>query len=114
MVEQISHSGGEGQPARGRLIRRSKVSTVAVDRFGLASGEMYRISYSIRGTGPESRVSRSVALFTGESERRSWSGEAIKCLDFVLPHGRKMSLLSEQLVDAKNAHVNDHGQYVLS
>ena len=84
----------------------------AVDRFQLHAGEAYRIAYSI-GASAQRRVSRSIAVFTGESERRRWGGDSIACLDFALPQGRQLSLLSDQLVDVRAATRNEQGQWVL-
>jgi hypothetical protein len=73
---------------------------------------MYRISYSVGGPN-QRRVTRSVAIYGGQSERRVWSGDLMACLDFVLPQGRTLSLLTNQLVDARPAELNDRGQWVL-
>ena len=78
---------GLGPPARGRLVRDRSV----VERFGLRPAEMYRVAYTAGG-GDARRVSRSLAVFSGESERRRWDGQAATCLDFVLPQGRPLSL----------------------
>jgi hypothetical protein len=59
------------------------------------------------------RVSRSLAVFEGMSERRRWDGESASCLDFVLPQGRSLSLLPTQLVDVRPAGRNERGQWVL-
>lgn len=105
-----------GVAPRARLVRdsgRSAMPGVTDKHFALQAGEMYRISYAIGGN-PQRRVSRSVAVFGGESERRRWGGEMIQCLDFSLPHGRTLSLLAEQLVDVRMAELNERGQWVLT
>ena len=78
----------------------------------LQAGAMYRIAYSV-GTPGARRVSRSVVLFEKVSKRRLWSGELVRCLDFQLPHGRALSLLEDQIVDAREATQNDRGQWTL-
>lgn len=83
-----------------------------LDRFGLHPGEMYRVAYLAGGAEPR-RVSRSLVLFEGVRQRRRWDGELASCLDFVLPHGRPLSLLGGQLVDVRPAELNEHGQWVL-
>ena len=102
---------------RARLVRDSSDGTTPVailaDRFALHQGEMYRISYAIGGTA-QRRVSRSVAIFGGQSTRRRWGGDMVPCLDFSLPHGRTLSLLADQLVDVRTAELNDRGQWVLT
>jgi hypothetical protein len=100
--------GGLGPPARGRLIRDRS----ALERFGLRPAEMYRVAY-VAGGGESRRVSRSLAVFNGESERRRWDGQTVTCLDFVLPQGRPLSLLATQLVDVRPAGLNERGQWVL-
>jgi hypothetical protein len=97
-----------GSPARGRLVRDRS----AVERFGLQPAEMYRVAY-IAGGGESRRVSRSLAVFSGESERRRWDGQSAACLEFVLPQGRVLSLLATQLVDVRPAGLNERGQWVL-
>lgn len=94
--------------ARTRLVRDRS----AVERFGLHSGEMYRVAYTMGGQQAR-RVSRSLVLFEGVSERRRWDGESASCLDFALPQGRALSLLANQLVDVRPAELNDRGQWVL-
>ncbi|MGH7722962.1 MAG: hypothetical protein ACRENL_09075 [Candidatus Dormibacteria bacterium] len=84
----------------------------AVERFGLRPAEMYRVAYVVGGAQSR-RVSRSLAVFTGISERRRWDGDATSCLDFVLPQGRSLSLLATQLVDVRAAGLNERGQWVL-
>lgn len=79
-------------------------------RFHLEPGEMYRISYAL---GVSRRVTRSVVVFGGATERRQWNGEVVACLEFTRPQGRPLSLLSTQLVDARLAVRNDRGQVVL-
>jgi hypothetical protein len=83
-----------------------------VERFGLQPAEMYRVAYVVGGVESR-RVSRSLAVFEGVSERRRWDGESAFCLDFVLPHGRTLSLLGTQLIDVRPAGLNDRGQWVL-
>lgn len=83
-----------------------------MERFGLQAAEMYRVAYVVGGTETR-RVSRSLAIFEGVSEHRRWDGESVLCLDFVLPHGRPLSLLSTQLVDVRPAGLNERGQWVL-
>lgn len=73
---------------------------------------MYRISYAL-GSARERRVTRSVVVFGGASERRQWNGQIVTCLDFARPHGRALSILSTQLVDVRPAVRNESGQVVL-
>jgi hypothetical protein len=73
---------------------------------------MYRVSYAV-GTSQQRRVTRSLAIFDGASERRLWNGEVVQCLDFTRPHGRSLSLLSTQLVEARPATLNERGQLIL-
>jgi hypothetical protein len=54
-----------------------------------------------------------VAIYGGQTERRVWSGDVMSCLDFALPQGRTLSLLTSQLVDARPAELNERGQWVL-
>jgi hypothetical protein len=96
------------QLRRGRLVRDRSV----VERFGLKAGEMYRVAY-VAGGVQSRRVSRSLVLFEGVTERRRWDGEAASCLDFVLPQGRPLSLIASQLVDVRPAALNECGQWVL-
>jgi hypothetical protein len=93
---------------RTRLVRDRSL----LERFGLRPGEMYRVAYVVGSTEPR-RVSRSLVVFEGASWRRRWDGEVASCLDFVLPHGRALSLLGSQLVDVRPAELNEHGQWVL-
>ena len=93
---------------RGRLVRDRS----AVERFGLRLGEMYRVAY-VAGGVEARRVSRSLVVFEGVTERRRWDGEAASCLDFALPQGRALSLLASQLVDVRPAGLNERGQWVL-
>jgi hypothetical protein len=93
---------------RGRLIRDRSV----LERFGLKRSEMYRVAY-VAGALQSRRVSRSLVVFEGLSERRRWDGEAASCLDFVLPQGRPLSLLASQIVDVRPAGINERGQWVL-
>ena len=95
-------------PRRGRLLRERS----ATERFNLREGEAYRIAYTAGATSIR-RVSRSVVIFDGVSERRRWDGDSTPCLDFTLPHGRPLSLLSTQLVDCRPATQNESGQWVL-
>lgn len=102
-------------PRRVRLVRDSVSPTLepgAVDHFGLQEGEAYRIAYAIGGSH-QRRVTRSIVVYGGASERRSWSGDVVACLDFALPQGRQLSLLENQLVDARPATQNERGQWVL-
>ncbi|MEO8898662.1 MAG: hypothetical protein ABI352_00685 [Candidatus Dormibacter sp.] len=93
---------------RARLVRDRSL----LDRFGLHPGEMYRVAY-VAGGAEARRVSRSLVVFDGVSQRRRWDGEVATCLDFVLPQGRALSLLGNQLVDVRPAELNEHGQWVL-
>ena len=111
MTAPLAAFDGSGNPApvrRTRLVRERSVSEL----FGLHPGEMYRIAYSVGGS-QQRRVTRSIAVFTGQAERRRWGGEMATCLDFALPQGRVLSLLSSQLVDARPAAMNERGQWVL-
>ena len=96
------------QMRRGRLVRDRSV----LDRFGLRPTEMYRVAYVVGGVQSR-RVSRSLVVFEGVSERRRWDGEATSCLDFVLPQGRPLSLVASQIVDVRPAGLNERGQWVL-
>lgn len=93
---------------RTRLVRDRSL----LDRFGLVAGEMYRVAY-VAGGAEARRVSRSLAVFDAVSQRRRWDGEVATCLDFVLPQGRALSLLGNQLVDVRPAGLNERGQWVL-
>jgi hypothetical protein len=73
---------------------------------------MYRISYSLR-TAQHRRVTRSLAVFTGASRRRLWDGREAICFEFHRPHGRPLSLLRDQIVEARPATLNERGQLVL-
>lgn len=95
-------------PRRGRLVREQS----AVERFSLRVGGAYRIAYTA-GSAAVRRVSRSVVVFEGVSERRRWDGDSTPCLDFALPQGRPLSLLTTQLVDVRPAQLNERGQWVL-
>jgi hypothetical protein len=100
---------GEPNPVkRARLVRDRSV----VERFGLQPAGMYRVAY-VAGATQSRRVSRSLAVFHGVSERRRWNGETALCLDFVLPQGRPLSLLPTQVVDVRPAGQNEQGQWVL-
>ncbi len=82
--------------------------------FGaLTPGAMYRIAYGVGGA-TERRITRSVVVFTGSGERRRWDGQQVPCLEFELPRGRTLSLLENQIVDARPAHFNEKGQLVLA
>ena len=78
----------------------------------LTPGEMYRIAYGVGGSR-ERRITRSVVVFTGEGARRRWDGAQVRCLEFALPRGRTLTLLEDQIVDARPAQLNDRGQLVL-
>ena len=93
---------------RGRLVRDRSL----VERFGLRPAEMYRVAYVI-GSTQTRRVSRSLVIFEGVSERRRWDGQAATCLEFQLPQGRSLSLLATQVVDVRPAGLNERGQWVL-
>jgi hypothetical protein len=93
---------------RGRLVRDRSV----VERFGLRAGEMYRIAY-VAGGAPSRRISRSLVVFNGVSQRRRWDGESASCLDFALPQGRVLSLLDSRLIDVRPAGLNERGRWVL-
>lgn len=82
-----------------------------MERFDLRDGEMYRVAY-VAGGAQSPRVSRSLVIFEGLHERRRWDGEPTACLDFALPQGRTLSLLSSQLVDVRAAEINQRGQWV--
>ncbi len=97
-----------GQVRRGRLVRERSV----LDRFGLKTGDMYRVAY-VAGGVQSRRVSRSLVVFDGITERRRWDGNAASRLDFVLPQGRPLSLLASQIVDVRPAGLNERGQWVL-
>lgn len=102
-------------PRRQRLVRDSpprESYANPVEHFALEPGAMYRISYSVGGP-TQRRVTRSVAVYGGPTERRVWGGALVPCLDFALPQGRTLSLLASQLVDARPAEMNEHGQWVL-
>ncbi len=83
-----------------------------LERFGLKPGEMYRVAYIVGGAQSR-RVSRSLVIFEALTERRRWDGETTACLDFVLPQGRALSLLTNQIVDVRPAGLNERGQWVL-
>jgi hypothetical protein len=78
----------------------------------LMAGELYRIAYGVGAAG-DRRITRSVAVFTGATERKRWDGVVARCLEFALPRGRVLTLLEEQLVDARPALINEHGQLQL-
>jgi hypothetical protein len=83
-----------------------------VERFQLRRGEMYRVSYTVR-TPQQRRVTRSLAVYSGSSKRRLWDGREAVCYEFQRPHGRPLSLLRSQIVEARPATLNDRGQLVL-
>src|ERR1017187_8131369 len=83
-----------------------------VERFQLRRGEMYRISYTVR-TPQQRRVTRSLAVFAGSSKRRLWDGREAICYEFQRPHGRPLSPLRQQIVEARPATLNARGQLVL-
>jgi hypothetical protein len=108
-ASNASSDDGRRRPsARGRLTR----DRGPVERFALQTGEVYRIAYTA-GAPSARRVSRSVVVFAGVSERRRWDGDSAPCLDFVLPHGRQLALIGTQLVDVRPAEMNERGQWVL-
>jgi len=114
MIVQASLFNSSDAPHRRRLVRDVVRDSAPnpVDHFALRTGEMYRISYSVGGPS-QRRVTRSVAIYSGQTERRVWSGDVLPCLDFALPQGRTLSLLTNQLVDARLAELNQRGQWVL-
>jgi len=83
-----------------------------VERFQLRRGEMYRVSYTVR-TPQQRRVTRSLAVYSGCAKRRLWDGREAVCYEFQRPHGRPLSLLRGQIVEARPATLNDRGQLVL-
>jgi hypothetical protein len=80
--------------------------------WALTPGTLYRIAYGVGGTS-DRRITRSVVVFTGEGDRKRWDGKQVRCLEFALPRGRTLSLLEDQLVDARPAHIDDRGHLVL-
>src|SRR4029077_10321394 len=82
-----------------------------VERFQLRRGGMYRISYTLRNP-QQRRVTRSLAVYAGSSKRRLWDGREAVCYEFQRPHGRPLSLLRGQIVEARPAPLNDRGQPV--
>ena len=114
MTAQPSLIDAQDRPRRPRLVRDPSptIDIPAAEQFALQPGEMYRIAYAIGGS-QQRRVTRSVVVYGGRSERRLWDGETVPCLDFTLPQGRSLSLLSTQLVDARPAAMNERGQWVL-
>ena len=95
---------------RARVVRDpNPVKEIDTD---LASGKIYRITYAM-GESEQRRVTRSVAMFDGRSERRDWHGEPVSCLDFLLPQGRALTLRAIQLIDLRPAEMNERGQWVL-
>jgi hypothetical protein len=104
----VTSSPPASQLRRGRLVRDRSV----LERFGLKPTEMYRVAYVVGGVQAR-RVSRSLVVFEGVSERRRWDGEATSCLDFVLPQGRPLSLVASQIVDVRPAGMNERGQWIL-
>jgi hypothetical protein len=79
----------------------------------LIPGELYRISYAV-GSPSQRRVTRSIVVYEGATQRRSWNGQLVRCLDFSRPQGRPLSLLHSQLVEARPATMNERGQLVLT
>ena len=114
MSAQTSLFNSADVPRRPRLVRDGPrgAEPNPVDSFALRSGEMYRISYAV-GDAQQRRVTRSIAVYGGQSERRLWGGDLMPCLDFALPQGRTLSLLGSQLIDARLAELNERGQWVL-
>jgi len=78
----------------------------------LREGEMYRVSYAVGGS--QRRLTRSLAVFGGASQHRTWNGDVVTCLEFTRPRGRRLSLLSTQLVEARPASLNERGQLILN
>ena len=114
MTVHLSLTEAQEPLRRPRLVRdpMPAVELPSAEQFSLQPGEMYRIAYAVGGT-PQPRVTRSVVIYGGQSERRLWDGETVPCLDFTLPQGRNLSLLSGQLIDARPAALNERGQWVL-
>jgi hypothetical protein len=114
MSVQASLFSSSEMPRRPRLVRDGARESQPnpVEQFGLSPGSMYRISYSVGGPH-QRRVTRSVAVYSGQADRRLWDGEQMLCLEFALPQGRTLSLLASQLVDARPAELNERGQWVL-
>jgi hypothetical protein len=117
----LCHSSVTRDPRPERRTRQyfqSMVNAQDADHHGevegvqLRRGEMYRISYSLR-TPQQRRVTRSLAVFTGSSRRRLWDGHEAVCFEFQRPHGRPLSLLRGQIVEARPATLNERGQLVL-
>ena len=52
-------------------------------------------------------------MYAGSSKRRLWDGREAVCYEFQRPHGRPLSLLRGQIVEARPATLNDRGQLVL-
>lgn len=83
-----------------------------VTHFHLTHGQTYRVAYTL-GNDDQRRMTRSIATFRGLSERRMWDGKPVSCLEFLLPHGRAVSILAHQLIEARPATLNDKGQFTL-
>src|SRR5487761_893111 len=80
-----------------------------VERFQLRRGGMYRVSYTVRPP-QQRRVTRSLAVYAGSAKRRLWDGREAICYEFQRPHGRPLSLLRAQIVEARPATLNERGQ----
>ena len=117
-VCDLSVTRGPSPPHRTRQYLQTMMNAQSaghhgeVERFQLRRGEMYRISYTVR-TPQQRRVTRSLAVYTGSSKRRLWDGREAVCYEFQRPHGRPLSLLRGQIVEARPASLNDRGQLVL-
>ena len=81
-------------------------------RLGLEPGQLYRLAHT-QGIHQARRVIRSLVVFVGASTRRQWDGTLVACLEFTRPHGRPLSLLAAQVVEARAATRNESGQVVL-
>lgn len=97
---------------RARIVKDPPAQQQQGVESDLKNGKIYRITYSMGGLD-QRRVTRSVAMFDGHSERRDWRGDPVACLDFSLPQGRPLSLLASQLIDLRPAEMNERGQWVL-
>ena len=80
--------------------------------MGLEPGQLYRLAHT-QGTQQARRVIRSLVVFVGASTRRQWDGTLVTCLEFTRPQGRPLSLLAQQVVEARAATRNESGQVVL-
>lgn len=81
-------------------------------RLGLQPGQLYRLAHS-QGTHQARRVIRSLVVFVGAATRRQWDGTSVTCLEFTRPQGRPLSLLINQVVEARAAMRNEQGQVML-